>query len=166
MFELVSASAFLSALAIFFGRYWDYAVVLALIGYVSLASAGSRRVRAHVTGLALVAAAIARFGVVEFIRLFYDRPRPFEDTFTPLILHDPGGSFPSGHATFFMALAAYFLLARQKKMGTFLLISAVLISASRVGIGIHYWSDILAGWGIGLVVALIVWYVGGKTGRG
>lgn len=101
---------------------------------------------------------MARFGVVELIRFLYPRERPFvANGLDALINQNPlESSFPSGHATFFMALAVYLILAGDKKLGWFILISAVAIGLARVAAGVHWPSDIIVGW---LVGGLISWLV-------
>ena len=65
---------------------------------------------------AFAGAIIARFVFTEIIRYFYDRQRPFEivDGMKQLIQHSPGGSFPSGHAAFFFALATGVFFYRKR----------------------------------------------------
>lgn len=63
----------------------------------------------------MISAAIARFGLVEIIRLFYHRPRPF--LALPQIhalFMDTEWSFPSGHASFFFAMAMANYLYNKK----------------------------------------------------
>lgn len=97
---------------------------------------------------------IARYGIVEAIRFFYDRARPFEvipDVYL-LIPHPPGGSFPSGHAAFFFALAAG-IWFYHRRLGTLFFIAAALISLSRIAAGLHWPSDILGGAVVGILAA-------------
>ncbi len=112
--------------------------------------------------LALLAAIISRGFFTEAIRFFYYRARPF------IALDDiqflSGGnlffeipqanaSFPSGHAAFMFAIA-FAGYVYNKKIGTVLIIVALILSLARVYIGVHYPSDILGG----ILVALIsVW---------
>lgn len=100
---------------------------------------------------------IARFGVVSFIRLFYQRPRPFLEYPVHQLIAKNEFSFPSGHVAFFfaMAMAIYFY---NKKWGAWFFAGAVLISLARVAAGIHYPTDILAGAIIGILTAWTVFY--------
>lgn len=76
-----------------------------------------------------------------------------QDTIVPLFKPSLGFSFPSGHAvsSFF---SAYFLGSLEKlktKRGLFYLLAAV-VSFSRIYLGKHYPSDVLAGALIGLSI--------------
>ena len=103
-----------------------------------------------------LAAIISRFGITEIIRFFWERPRPFVENNVNLILsHDATGSFPSGHAAFYFAIAAvvYFY---NKKIGLLFFLAAFLISLARVFAGVHWPSDILAGALVGIVSGWLV----------
>ena len=102
-------------------------------------------------------ALVARFGVVEIIRFFYDRPRPFE-VFTDInqiLFHEPGDSFPSGHAAFFFAIAAG-VSRYYPKTSVLFYAAALSISLNRVAAGIHWPSDILGGAVIGVAVGYLI----------
>ncbi|MDP3784648.1 MAG: phosphatase PAP2 family protein [bacterium] len=106
-----------------------------------------------------LSALIARFGFTEIIRYLYDRPRPFEiKDIAPLISHDPGGSFPSGNATFFFALATT-LFIYDRRWGTVFFIGAVLMGAARVLAGVHWPSDILGGAVVGILTSVVVNFI-------
>jgi len=66
-------------------------------------------------------------------------------------------SFPSGHAT--SSFAAAFVLTKIKKQAkAFFYLLAVLISFSRIYIGVHYPLDVLAGAILGMVIGKIsIW---------
>jgi undecaprenyl-diphosphatase len=95
----------------------------------------------------------------------FERPRP------DLVPHGMAvytASFPSGHAT--GAAATYLtlgaLLARfqpQRRVKIYLLTLAVLLTVaiglSRVYLGVHWPSDVLAGWTLGAGWALFCWLV-------
>ncbi|MEK9174814.1 MAG: phosphatase PAP2 family protein [Patescibacteria group bacterium] len=150
----------LDTLVILLAAYWEYAVVAVLLFY--LWAPKFRKVDLHTravhTGLAVLSALIARFGVTSLIRYFYPRQRPFVfEGLDSLISQNPlEASFPSGHATFFMALAINLLLNGHKKLAPFLVVSAILISTARVAAGVHWPSDILAGWAVGAIVSWVI----------
>ena len=99
------------------------------------------------------------------LKMFYHRPRPDlvphgMDVFT--------ASFPSGHAM--MSAIAYLtlasLLARvdpNRSVKVLVLIVGVgmtlLVGASRIYLGVHWPSDVLAGWCIGAAWASLCWFV-------
>ena len=67
-----------------------------------------------------------------------------------------GSSFPSGHATNTMAVAAAIILLRGGR-GRWLLLLPLLTGWSRVYLGKHFPSDVMAGWIMGLTGAAIAW---------
>jgi undecaprenyl-diphosphatase len=78
--------------------------------------------------------------------------RPFDalSTVAPLV-SEHGYAFPSGHATFFMSLAAS-LWYYHKRLAVFFGISAVLIGLARISAGVHWPIDILGGLILGYVI--------------
>ena len=69
-------------------------------------------------------------------------------------------SFPSGHTAASFAVAVVLLLRAPKKISIPAMILAVLISLSRLYVGVHYPTDVLGGAVIGTVCAfLAVWIV-------
>lgn len=69
--------------------------------------------------------------------------------------------FPSSHAANSMALAIFvitFLTRRKKILSALMLCWTLMISYSRIYLGVHYPSDIIVGWCIGaLWSGLLVW---------
>lgn len=98
----------------------------------------------------LLSALLSRFVFTELIRFFYFRPRPFiEQGITPLFDYAPSASFPSGHAAFFFALSAG-IYHYNKKVGLWFFAASAAISLARVLAGVHYFTDILGGFAIGV----------------
>ena len=91
-------------------------------------------------------------------------PRPFEilPDVVPLFEYVYNESFPSGHATFFSALALSLLWDHRMSSRRLWLVSvgaflgALVIGFSRVASGVHFPIDILAGlvFGVGIATAL------------
>lgn len=146
--------------AIFLAEYFQYILIISAVYFFS-------RVR-NWLGLAAAGGAMifSRFVLVELIRFFYYRPRPFLDhSISQLIPHDLTASFPSGHAALFFALAAM-IFFYHKKIGSFFLAGAFLIGLARILAGVHYPSDILVGVLVGFFSGwLVFWLVRGRFVR-
>lgn len=90
------------------------------------------------------------------------RVRPYEviQGLECLIEKQSDFSFPSGHTGSSFAAAVILLCCLPKKYGVPAMVLAVLISFSRMYLGVHYLTDVLCGGMIGTMVALIVYHVG------
>jgi undecaprenyl-diphosphatase len=93
----------------------------------------------------------------EVVKLLAPAARPFAlfDIPPSIIVHDPYGSFPSSHAAFFAALAVTMWMT-DRRVGWWFVGAAVLIAVARVGAGIHFPLDILAGAVIGALFGMVV----------
>ncbi|EYB67677.1 PA-phosphatase-like phosphoesterase [Deinococcus phoenicis] len=119
---------------------------------LGLARAGAR---AHAWFLAGAVAGAALLNVLA--KVIFQRPRP---TDLGAVLVEPGFSFPSGHAmanmAFGFALALVFWHTRGRWPVAVLGIAwALAVGASRNYLGVHYPSDVLAGF-----AASVVWVAG------
>lgn len=131
----------LDSLGIFFAEYLGYV----LIGILILFLLKDYKKYWQMTAKALGAAISARFIITEIIRFLWYKPRPFvTNQVNLLISHEASASFPSGHAAFYFGLSTvvYFY---NKKLGILFLVFSFLISLSRIFVGVHWPSDILAG---------------------
>jgi undecaprenyl-diphosphatase len=122
--------------------------------------------------LFLLMALLTGSALSTMLKRIFDRPRPdlvdhLDRTFT--------SSFPSAHAMISMltwltlaAVAARFIprraLRRFMLVGAFAL--ALVIGASRIYLGVHWPTDVLAGWAIGVAWAAGCWLLAHYLTRG
>ena len=165
LFQQINGSAgrwmSLDWLGIFLAGYFQYTLVGLLLIYLVLGEGQQEKTKNRLMVFSALAAALtARFVVATSLHYCFMRLRPFVDGIVnQLIAYDGArSSFPSGHASFFFALAAVVYLY-NKKLGVWFLASAALISLARVYVGVHYPSDVLAGAIIGILVGWLVYYL-------
>lgn len=107
------------------------------------------------TGSGFAAAALA-YATNFVIHSIWDRPRPYE---SHSISHpwssSTDASFPSDHASASFAIA-FAVIAFDVTAGAILLVAAFVIAIGRLFIGAHYPSDVLAGFAVGAVAAVVV----------
>ena len=90
----------------------------------------------------------------QVILLFVHRLRPYDGGVTHLLIaRSSDFSFPSDHATAAFAIAAAFLLGGTRHLALCFLTAALLVSMSRVYVGVHYASDVLGGALTGIIAA-------------
>src|SRR3989344_9589267 len=94
--------------------------------------------------------------VAQILKFTFSLGRPAEAlaSIDPLIAKT-AYSFPSGHATFFMALAVSIFFF-HKKAGYIFIFFALLIGIARIIAGVHFPVDILGGVMLGIVVAYLL----------
>lgn len=98
--------------------------------------------------------------ITALIKFFVALPRPFEflEIINPLFIYKDLGSFPSGHALVFFALAMYSRHIHSK-FSTWYFLSAVLISLSRVIAGVHFAYDVIFGAFLGTFLSYAIVHI-------
>jgi undecaprenyl-diphosphatase len=141
-----------------------YAVLTLLVSFAGIYLLLQKHVGAVV---AMVGSIVTGTLAVAVFKAFFDRARP---DVVEHLTHATSSSFPSGHAS--AATLTYLTLglmvaSAQNRMRTraFIVFSALLIAVlvgfSRVYLGVHWPSDVVAGWGFGAAWA-IAWWFGAK----
>jgi undecaprenyl-diphosphatase len=133
-------------------------------GFITLAAAGFLALQRKTHAALFLLAAVGGGQLLStLLKLGFDRPRP------DLVPHGAvvyTASFPSGHAM--MAAITYLtlgaLLARvqpRRRLKLYLLCLAIVLTVavgvSRVYLGVHWPTDVLAGWAVGAAWALLCW---------
>lgn len=99
----------------------------------------------------------------DFLKEIFARPRP---QVVPHLRQVMSLSFPSGHAltsaAVFLTLGALLMRVAERRFVKFYIMSVavlatLLVGATRVYLGVHYPTDVLAGWLIGVSWALFCW---------
>jgi undecaprenyl-diphosphatase len=111
--------------------------------------------------------ALASLGglVAELVKNLVDRPRPTPD-FARITIQSHTFSFPSGHVTSYVTLfgflfyLAYTLIPRKHPLRRPALIICalfiILVGPSRISMGAHWASDVLAGYALGFAYLLVI----------
>lgn len=167
IYSLSGRWALLDALILFCARYLIFIIIGLIIGWwLNL-----QRIREsdHWPVLSkkkllefghLSLSVIVAFLINQLIGLFYFRPRPFVTHLNVHQLVNPLGqkSFPSDHTTvaFVLAMAVY---SHHKPLGRVLIFLAMLVGFGRIAAGVHYPLDVLGGAIMGIIVALVIYYL-------
>ncbi|HTF89610.1 MAG TPA: phosphatase PAP2 family protein [Planctomycetota bacterium] len=138
----------------------------AAITFLTLAVAGGLALNGKGrTALTALSAVIGGFAINYALKELFHRARP---DLVPHGSYVSSSSFPSGHsllsAVTYLTLGA--VLARVQptkalKIYVFALAAILtgLVGMSRVYLGVHWPSDVLAGWTAGLIWAALVWWI-------
>lgn len=91
--------------------------------------------------------------ISHFLKKAFERPRP---NAAEHLVVETNFSFPSGHAVGAAACAAAvgYSVNRWRKLTLWVI--ALLVGLSRLYVGVHWPSDVLAGWAIGALTSVVV----------
>ena len=148
-YNLAHQSKILDDLIIFFALYFPYVVVVLAAIFLLFLHKKKEILLVFFSGaLAWILAYVLKF--------FFHTLRPF-DVFSTVrsLIPESGFSFPSGHATFFMALAVS-IFFYHKKAGYVFMFFALLIGLARIIAGVHFPIDILGGFVLGGLISCLV----------
>ncbi len=109
-------------------------------------------------GLTLLIGVLATAGTVFVLKQIFRRRRPQGQWGQMYRKTDPH-SFPSGHAARAAMLALLGWAVLPPGWAALLSLWGALIAASRVLMGVHYFSDVVAGIILGLAMAGFIWWI-------
>lgn len=127
-----------------------------------------RRYRSRLDGVWLIGTMLTASAAFTLVKLLVDRPRPPESVW---LVEVGNASLPSGHATMSAAVVgALVVLAWPHLHGvwTWLVPTGALlwiggVGATRIYLGVHWFSDVVAGWATGFAwlavcTGLLLWW--------
>ena len=152
-------NSFLNVVVPFYTTLGDDGIIWIALGLIMLIPKKTRK-----CGIMVLAALIV---MVVFNNLLLKnliaRARPYA-TYPELIedligiIHVPSSySFPSGHTVSAMAVA-FTVLTQHKKLGSIVLVFAILMGLSRLYVGVHFPTDVYGGMVVGALIALFVYW--------
>ena len=151
---LVGGGGVLDTLVVFCAHTLPYIVVILLLWHIWHNRTGVRKSFLHSFDI-FFSPAVAYF-VGSILKVLIARPRPFINLpGVHLLFGADGFAMPSGHATFYFALALA-LYYHNKTLGKIMFAGAALISITRVMAGVHYSTDIIAGALLGMIVVYLL----------
>lgn len=126
-------------------------VTIAIISWLAV----KRRVREALTVAFMIGGAAV---INTLLKLSFQRQRP---TILQALVSEQSFSFPSGHAMASAALACVvvYLAWRSKYRWLALVLGAIyvgIIGLTRVYLGVHYPSDVVAGWCVSIIWSYVV----------
>jgi undecaprenyl-diphosphatase len=142
----------------------SYSALLLIIAISALFLAAAEQ---RIALRTLLGASFTGYALMLLLKHSFERPRP---TVVPHLTDFHSSSFPSGHAL--MSVVIYVTLGFQllriidhQRLRVAIIVTVVLlttlIGVSRVFLGVHFPTDVLAGWTAGLVWSL-VWLIGAR----
>lgn len=140
----------------FYVFFAKYGIILFFLSFIYLI--WTKRINALICAFFAMGTA----GLIDLIIfIFWKRPRPYIAHADDIINTNPEkfqvdvASFPSSHTYIVFAIAISVLLYGHKKLGILLLLLACAVALSRIGAGLHYPSDVIAGALLGTASGII-----------
>lgn len=133
-------------------------VTASIVGFLALRG----RLR---TAALILSSSLGGYLLSNLLKGIFARGRP---TAVPHLMEEVSMSFPSGHSmvasAFYLTLGALLAqtVARRREKSYCVLIALLLsflIGISRVYLGVHYPTDVLAGWAAGTAWAILCWSI-------
>ena len=142
-------------------------LTLLVVGVVVYLLSVGKRGTALLVGGAVGSGAI----LSTFLKLGFDRPRP---DLVAHLSHAYSSSFPSGHAMLsavtYLTLGVLLARAHERRRTKIIVMTygvtlTVLIGLSRIYLGVHWPTDVMAGWALGAAWAALWWLIAWQLQR-
>jgi len=145
----------LDLIILFAAEYLGWVLLVGLLSFIFTHRHNRREGFKNV--FVILSTAVFAWVVAKAIKYGLDNPRPFQSLENVNMVFEYGDnifeygdndSLPSGHATFFAAIATA-VFFYHKQLGALYILGAVLIGLARIAGGVHFPTDILAGYALG-----------------
>lgn len=141
---------------VIFTAEYLHLIIAVIAGFVFLGYR-SRDLQKQIV-LTIIISGVLALGIDKLLNQLIDSPRPFVvDGIVPLFSHVADNGFPSEHTLFATAIAGIVFLY-QRKIGSLLLLFALLIGIARIFAGVHHLKDVLGG----IFIAVLAVYLAQK----
>lgn len=147
----------LDPIMIFFTKLGNAGVLWIVLSVILLISKKTRRVGITSALALLIMLLCNNF----FLKNFFDRTRPYDviEGLKPLVARLKDSSFPSGHTAAAFASASVIFRGFPKKYSVWAVVVAFIIAASRLYVGVHYPTDVLAGIVFGILYGFLAEWI-------
>ncbi|MFJ5713745.1 undecaprenyl-diphosphatase [Neobacillus sp. NPDC093127] len=152
--------ASLNPIAIFMADYMIFVLALGMLVYW-FTQTNKNRMMVIQGGVAFVLAEV--LGKIAGTMYYHNQPFAELPHVNQLIAHAVDNAFPSDHSILFFSVCFSFFLVRKKE-GWLWLVFACIVGVSRIWVGVHYPGDVLTGALIGIVAALVAYWIVPKLG--
>jgi undecaprenyl-diphosphatase len=119
--------------------------------------------RRHRTAVVIVCTSFGGMLATAVLKQMFSRPRP---SIVPHLREVTSSSFPSGHAMqsaiVYLTLGAMLMRIVEGRMAKLYVLCmsvflSLLVGCSRIYLGVHYPTDVMGGWIVGFVWAILCW---------
>lgn len=163
--HLAAVTPYLNPVMVIFAKYAPEMYALLFILGWFMTPRDDANTRQHLVTSAL--SGIIAIMISTMIGHLYYRPRPFialpHGSVHQLVSHAPDSSFPSTHASGVFGFASGLWSRRPKLLRYLFTTIAIIVSFSRVYVGVHWPTDVLAGMVIGIASGYIAKMLGKVT---
>lgn len=127
-------------------------ILIAIILYIFGGEKGKK------VAILLTVTVVITFLLTQLIKLIVMRPRPYTQLTTLIVCAvESDYSFPSGHTS--IAAAISYVLGKEYNCFKFTIIIPILVGLSRMYFGVHYPSDVICGFLLGILIAFLCEYI-------